>query len=66
MIPMPTDEVVFVSVRLLFDAIIEDENAVGAFDLMKHRFGYPPQISAGLGRRSQKSDDLIVRDFAVY
>lgn len=33
MIPMPTDQVAFVGIGLLFDRVIEDEHGVILFDL---------------------------------
>ncbi len=64
-VPMPADQIIFVGVGFLFDAVIEDENASGAFDLANRGFDNAPQVGTGFGRRSQEASHLIVRDFTV-
>ena len=51
---MPADEVVFVGVGLLLDAVIKDEHAIFAFDLTKHGFDHAPQVGTGLGGEARK------------
>ena len=65
MIPMPTDEIVFVGVRFLLDAVIDDEYPVGVFNLPKQGLDDAPQVGTGFGWRREKAGDLIMGDFAI-
>ena len=64
-IPVPADEIIFVGVGLLLNAVIEDQHARRVFEPPDHGFDDAPQVGAGFTRRSQETSDLIVRDFTV-
>src|SRR5215213_4553732 len=64
-IPMPTDEIVFVCVGFLFDAVIDNQYGVILFNLSKQGLNNSPQLGTGLFGRGQKSSDLIVTNFSI-
>ena len=62
---MPADEFIFIAVRFLLNAVIEEEQSGSAFDLSHQRLDDMPQVGAAVGRSGEESGHLIMTDFAV-
>ena len=64
-IVMPTDDLIFVRVGLLRDAIIHDQHAIGALHLAHIGFDHLPKLRATFHRACQKALHAIMADRAI-
>jgi hypothetical protein len=62
---VPADDVVFIGVRLLSDAIIQDEHAIVLLTSPHVRFDNLPEIGRSSFGSSQKPLDAVVADLTI-
>lgn len=59
---MPADKLTLVGVRLLLDGVVDDQNAILAFDLTRQWLDQAPQRTGVHLLRSEEAGDLVVTD----
>ena len=65
MIKMPTDQLIFVRVGLLFNRVVEDQHTVFPLHRAHHRFNLLPQVFRCVVGLRKKARDTVMAYLAV-